>query len=525
MKNITIFTWGLILLCGLACFGFFQLAYSYHLLYREQTSLFTYTLLQLLSYIEKPAVLSCLSGDFLLQFFHYNGAGAAIITSLLLLLGGTGYWVFRVWVKPWIALVGGVIMIGWEGARLCSLTYPLSSTVSLIGGLFLFLLFKQLRGKRALLCGGMIGVVLSYVLFGYGAFVFLFFACLLVVAPMKQYLVAGLMLVAGIALTACLSNTYLLTLPQAYQYPATEWWSKPDLMHERLLGMNIELHAANWEKVIQLAQPDMRMSLTSVCSNLAHAMQGDLSGRLMNQYQPAGLGLFIPIDESSTYFSTQLANEVWFHLGDMTMAEHAAMLSMIFSPQHKGARMVQRLAEINLINGDEVAAKKYLKILSRTLAYKQWAKDRMPGEQTSEVKQWLNWKRTFLPEKDTLRVSSLDVAKSLRLLLEANAENRMARDYLLCFHLLMKDLPAFTKDYQQFYHEKPSRLYAEALLIQLMKKQATGEEVKKTGMSPEVVIDFNEYNRLHNQFGGHPDALSGQFGKTYWFYYHYAQFQ
>jgi len=39
------------------------------------------------------------------------------------------------------------------------------------------------------------------------------------------------------------------------------------------------------------------------------------------------------------------------------------------------------------------------------------------------------------------------------------------------------------------------------------------------------VIDFNEYNRLHNQFGGHPDALSGQFGKTYWFYYHYAQFQ
>jgi len=90
MKNITIFTWGLILLCGLACFGFFQLAYSYHLLYREQTSLFTYTLVQFLFYIEKPAVLSCLLGDFLLQFFHYNGAGAAIITSLF------SCWVVRV---------------------------------------------------------------------------------------------------------------------------------------------------------------------------------------------------------------------------------------------------------------------------------------------------------------------------------------------------------------------------------------------------------------------------------------------
>ncbi|MEG2331963.1 MAG: DUF6057 family protein, partial [Bacteroides sp.] len=234
---MTIYMGGLMLLCGLACFAFFQFAYSYHLLYREQTSLFTYTFVQLCSYVDKPAALSCLLGDFLLQFFHYNGAGAMIITGLLLLLGGAGYSVFRVWAKPWVAVAGAVFMTGWEGLRLCSLTYPLSSTLSLIGGLFLFLLFKQLKGKRTLLCAGMAGVVLGYVLFGYGVFVFLLFACWLAVASVKQYVVACLMLIAGIALPACLSNTYLLTVPQAYQYPATEWWSKPDLMHERLLGM------------------------------------------------------------------------------------------------------------------------------------------------------------------------------------------------------------------------------------------------------------------------------------------------
>ena len=42
----------------------------------------------------------------------------------------------------------------------------------------------------------------------------------------------------------------------------------------------------------------------------------------------------------------------------MTMAEHASLLSMIFSPQNKSVRMVQRLAEINLINGDNEAARK-----------------------------------------------------------------------------------------------------------------------------------------------------------------------
>ena len=38
-------------------------------------------------------------------------------------------------------------------------------------------------------------------------------------------------------------------------------------------------------------------------------------------------------------------------LGDMTMAEHCAMLSMIFSPRNSGSRMIKRLAEINLVNG------------------------------------------------------------------------------------------------------------------------------------------------------------------------------
>ena len=55
----------------------------------------------------------------------------------------------------------------------------------------------------------------------------------------------------------------------------------------------------------------------------------------------------------STYLTIYAANEVWFALGDMTMAEHAAILGMIFSPHHTGARAVKRLAEINLVNGDE----------------------------------------------------------------------------------------------------------------------------------------------------------------------------
>lgn len=131
----------------------------------------------------------------------------------------------------------------------------------------------------------------------------------------------------------------------------------------------------------------------------------------------------------------------------MTMAEHATILGMIFSPNHTGSRMVKRLAEINLINGDEEAAMKYLRILSNTRFYNQWAKDRIPGKESETVKQWLKNKQAFIPQSDTIRISTTDVAKSLRLLLESNPDNGMARDYLLCLHLLAKNLPGFLEDY------------------------------------------------------------------------------
>lgn len=74
--------------------------------------------------------------------------------------------------------------------------------------------------------------------------------------------------------------------------------------------------------------------------------------------------------------------------------------------------------------------------------------------------------------------------------MEANPANQMARDYLLCFDLLMKDLSAFLKDYKRYHTGAPNRLYAEALLIHLYQKRATGSEIKSTGINPVIVQDL-----------------------------------
>lgn len=525
MKKTTLYHLLLMTIAGIACYVFFRYAYPYHLFHREQTLLFTYTTEQLTDYFNYPAILSCLSGDFLTQFFHYNGIGAAIVAIMMAVSGLLAYAICRKWTNDWVAMAVALGVFTWESMRFCIISYPLSGTVSLIGALSLFLLSDRLKGKWDFTLGSLCGIILSYVLFGYGMLVFALLSLLSILTRKKNYIGACLMATTALVLPVIAANYYLMNTTQAYTYPATVWGGKPDFATERILGLNTEDYFGNWEKINELAYESTAVGSTSVSYNLANAMQGKLPDKLMSYYQPAALGLFMPISEESTYLSTQLAGEVWFRLGDMTMAEHAAMLSMIFSPQNKSVRMVQRLAEINLINGDEAAARKYLHLLSKTFAYKQWAEDRMPGKESAEVKEWLERKRSFLPTKDTLRLSSTDVVKSLHLLLESNPSNQMALDYLLCFDLLMKDIPAFIKDYERFYRETPNRLCAEALLIHLFQKRATSDEIKATGMNPAVIQEFNEYNSLHKQNQGNPSALEGKFGRSYWFYFQFAEFQ
>lgn len=58
------------------CFGvvsFFFRILPYHLFHREQTQLFLLATEPLAGYLRHPAALARLSGDFLTQFFYYEG--------------------------------------------------------------------------------------------------------------------------------------------------------------------------------------------------------------------------------------------------------------------------------------------------------------------------------------------------------------------------------------------------------------------------------------------------------------------
>lgn len=82
--------WGAAGIGALALFLFFFRILPYHLFHREQTQLFLLATEPLAGYLRHPAALARLSGDFLTQFFYYEGGGPTIMAVVLVALGSGG---------------------------------------------------------------------------------------------------------------------------------------------------------------------------------------------------------------------------------------------------------------------------------------------------------------------------------------------------------------------------------------------------------------------------------------------------
>lgn len=86
MNKTNKYSWLTFIPVGIACFYFYLHTCPYHLLHKEQTTLFVYASEVLYSYLNKPAVLSCLTGDYLTQFFRTP------VTASILMGGLCLYW-------------------------------------------------------------------------------------------------------------------------------------------------------------------------------------------------------------------------------------------------------------------------------------------------------------------------------------------------------------------------------------------------------------------------------------------------
>ena len=506
------------ILGGTLFFLFFFYLYPYHLYHREQTSIFVLSAQTLTDYFNQPAVLSCLIGDFLTQFFYYQGVGPLIISLLLIALSFV-YYKLLYRIKNWWILIPIALLTLWEFGKLCSLYYPISATISFIGGGLIALLFIRINvhSNKILIPLAILCIAASYWLFGIGVWITLIF-----IFSYTAWYVFILLLVEIISISIAAKHLYIMPWNEVFFYPSTTMFDKPNLKRERILKHDCEYY---FNRISRLQHEEIVPSnlLSTYYAHLIDAKQQNLPSNLLARMKYGINGLFIPVAPSSNPQSIYAANEVWFELGDMTMSEHATILGMIFSPYSKGSRAMKRLAEINLINQDDEAARKYLRMLQKTIVYNDWATERMPGQQSEKVKKWLKTKQSLLPKNDNIRSSS-DVQTSLGNLLDANSNNTLALDYLLCYDLLIKDIPSFANHIDKYANGYSNhRIYQEAYLIYAASQDIPLSRNESILISPEVIDDFYQYTVLYQANEDNMEQLKQKFDKTYWFYYHFAQ--
>lgn len=269
----------------------------------------------------------------------------------------------------------------------------------------------------------------------------LFIALPLVVSRLPEKLLRGRL---AVGVSAACVVVMLILVPFGYETKKYD-----------LIEYDYFVRLRNWDAVIAKSEKNTPTLPMGVCANnLALGMKGQLLNRYSEFYQHGSEGLLLPFEHNFTY--TQLTGEVYFNLGLVNTAQRYAFESMESLPDfRKSVRVIKRLAETNLINGQYAVARKYLSLLKKTMFYRLWAErteQLLGNEQAINAHPLYGWLRKIRLHDDFL-FSQQETDKICGQLFLHNPENLMAMQYLLAHPLLDGDMQRL-RQYQQVVEQK-----------------------------------------------------------------------
>ncbi len=567
------------------CFLFFGIYYQYHLFFIEQLQVLELTFSHFLGYLSKPAFLASYIGDFITQFYYLKWGGALIITASLILLRITFKLLLKKITGREVSFILTLlpVILGW--IALCDPEYPVSNIIALIISVAVTLIYISIRSPKARLGAGIMLTTLLYVIAGSSFYILpVVGICHEIFQKIRPWMIinSAFLVVLSIFVPIGLRGFYLLKTDQSFSYLSEMtknpgiWqylpilaiiitvvilfvmaknseagnkspvilavgilvliaalisgvYLKADFTMEKILRLDFEANHERWDKVNELADKyKMHNNLSAYYSNMALSKLGRLPEELMDHYQPIATGLFIPVNANENYLTITMSNEVYWQLGDVNASQHSALLGMIFSPRAGNSRLMKRMVEINIVNGQYAAAQKYIGILEKTMFHHKWAagmEKYLYNESECSKTGWITSKRNIIPSMDLLKKGN-EYITTLRMLADNHPDNRMAVDYLLCYHLLSKDIHSFLTDFEKYYRSDNTpllpKVYQEGLLICIVTGERKHEDFRDFSFTPGIVNRMAEYTRLYSGNNGKGAALQKEFGKTYWFYYHFA---
>ena len=258
----------------------------------------------------------------------------------------------------------------------------------------------------------------------------------------------------------------------------------------RLIDYDYMVRANDWDGILRYSDahdPDLPLSVSA--TNLAAAMTGQLDAIAFNYRQHGPEGLIPPfLKETLSSWNT---GEILFQLGLVNSAQRFYFEGMEAIPNYnKSSRAIRRLAETAIIRGDYTLAEKYLTMLRNTLFYKKWAQrnlDLIHNPKNVENHPLYGTLRKRMIDEDYM-FSEAELDKTLGQLFMKDPTNTVAKQYLILYPLLQRDLDKFAQ-YMGVVVEADSRynplLAQQALAFISMKN---GQQIP-SGAVPESVIN------------------------------------
>ncbi|MDE5871237.1 MAG: hypothetical protein K2H22_04805 [Muribaculaceae bacterium] len=314
------------------------------------------------------------------------------------------------------------------------------------------------------------------------------------VFKLDQLIVEALCVIAPIAayILGCGNVSKKIILPILALFvvvPAVILYPKAyDKTAYRLIDYDYMVRANDWDGIIRYSDahtPDLPLSVSA--TNLALGMTGQLDSRAFDYFQNGPEGLFPSFTKEA--ISSWTTGEIFFQLGLINSAQRFYFEGMEAIPNYnKSVRAVRRMAETAMIRGDYTLAEKYLKLLENTTFYRNWARRNLELVRNPEsiaAHPLYGQLRKRMVDEDYL-FSEGELDKTLGQLFIKDPGNDLARQYLILYPLLQRDLNKFVQYMSVVAESHPqyNPLLAQQALAFISMKN--GQPIPQNMVSPTV---------------------------------------
>ena len=566
-----------------ALFAFLQMCFEYHFYYIEQSQLFLFSEAYIRNKLLLPGGFSMLVAEFLVQFFIRPYVGALVTAALLTGVGVCTAGIvkriapvsglFILYVLPMLALlfmhfdfnyrVQGTVCYLMMMALLCGYMRIRNDLFRLVAGCVLVPVLFWLAGSIAVLFAGMVCLfeglrktpkwyisligVAEVLLLGVGTVYFslmgeyrwvfgpdLYYHYTLHPKEIIYYSWICLPLVFLVAFFIRNKNSLsgkkwragISCIAQLAMIAAVLWWGMPkysDAKTLKLKKLDYFARTEQWDKTIEECKGKLTNFLYMCHLNMALANKGELSDKMFNFDQRGPQGLLVQWNKSENI--SCMLSDIYFTMGATASSQEMAFEGYVSAMEDGNLRMLKRLVQTNLIYGTYPVAEKYISILEKTYAYRDWAQSQrkyLYNDEVVESDPILGTRRRMLPDRNSLAMIK-GLAGDLELFLEKGPANSAALQYLGAMYLLAKDLEGFKALVEKYYGTEFLPVlpvhFQEAVIVMSEKEP---DYWKRFNVSETIVARFTDYkkqvlaNRNNSAIAG---LLNRSYGNTYWFYF------